>query len=208
MVNGRGRTGAGVVIMLLTLGGTAGAQTTPPTRAESIVVPITAAAEKFQKAVGEGLGQRLEELRAGLKESGARVRAALEVAQREGTDAANAKYEEVALARSQPALQRRQRNPQGLGGLETMAVMLLHHGADVRELVVAEGPALRPTGARIDATDRLGQVVDVDGGTGRDGTGALDRVFELANVAGPSMAQHARERRCRVAGTITGPSAA
>ena len=96
MVSRRGWTGVGVVIVLLTLGGTMEAQTSaPPTKAESIVVPITAAADKFQKAIGEGLGQRLEELRAGLKESGARVRAALDAAQREGTDTANAKYEEV-----------------------------------------------------------------------------------------------------------------
>ncbi len=85
------------MIAVLALAGEADAQTGGSTR-ESIVVPITAAADKFQKAVGEGLGQRLEELRAVLKESATRARAALEVAQREGTEAANLRYENVVSA--------------------------------------------------------------------------------------------------------------
>lgn len=88
-----GWIGTGVIVStLVVLAGAANAQTGGSAR-ESIVVPITAAANKFQKAVSEGLGQRLEELRAVLKESGTRVRGALEVAQREGTEAANLKYE-------------------------------------------------------------------------------------------------------------------
>lgn len=82
--------------------------TAPSAKIESIVVPITAAATKFQRAIGDGLGQKLEELRAVIKEGGARVHAALDAAQREGTDAANAKYEDVVsseLQRVQQALQ-------------------------------------------------------------------------------------------------------
>jgi hypothetical protein len=80
----------------------------PSTRGESVVVPITAAATKFQKAIGDGLGQKLEELKTVIKEASTRVRAALEVAQRDGTDDANTKYEDVVsgeLEHVQQALQ-------------------------------------------------------------------------------------------------------
>jgi chromosome segregation ATPase len=99
----------GAALLLLTLSGSTLAQTTAPTtKAESVVVPITAAATKFQHAIGDGLGQRLEELRAAIKEASARVHAALDTAQKDGSEDANARYEQVVsaeLERVQQALQ-------------------------------------------------------------------------------------------------------
>lgn len=109
MTRTRRQVMAGVTLVLLTLSGRALAQTsTAPTKAESIVVPITAAASRFQRAIGDGLGQRLEELKAVIKEASVRVRAALEVAEQDGSEDANARYEDVVsgeLERVQRALQ-------------------------------------------------------------------------------------------------------
>src|SRR5438067_180348 len=70
------------VLGVLTAGSPGAAQTAPKakktTAPESVAFEIDAAAAKFTKAVGDGLGQHLEELRATLKDAAARVRAALE----------------------------------------------------------------------------------------------------------------------------------
>jgi hypothetical protein len=62
---------------------------------ESVAFEIDEAAERFNKAVGDGLAQRLEELRTILKDASARVRTALDRAQREQTEEANQAYEMV-----------------------------------------------------------------------------------------------------------------
>jgi hypothetical protein len=72
------------------------AQTSTAAQApQSVTFKIEDVATKLNKALGDGLGQRLEELQTTLKDASARVHAALDRAQREQTQEANNAYEMV-----------------------------------------------------------------------------------------------------------------
>lgn len=84
-----------VVALALPAFGAAQTRTTSQSLPQSVTFNIDDAAAKFNRAVGDGLAQKLSELQVTLKDASARVHAALDRAQQEQTEEANNAYEMV-----------------------------------------------------------------------------------------------------------------